>query len=315
MLEGHLPHPSRVADSAARFKAIQPKAPGFATFWQGPASPYEAACLHSFVNLGYEITVFSYEPVPGLPKDVRVQHASILLGEDLRDRFMYKGKPDIRHFSDYFRFILSRETDLIWTDADIVLIREIDVKLASTVLTKEWGHSLCNSVLRIDQGDSRLQQIIERCEAMMGKSLIWGQTGPRLLTSLFAQELKAGACLGPERFYPIDFDDFWKVLLPEYFEECQTLTASAYGVHLWNNLIESLGLWKRFAPPVGSYLHHQIELGSAVRFFDGVYDLAPIRQLVNNWRLRKSGGDLGIKQIARQLVPSVARTFRHYYGS
>ena len=169
-------------------------------------------------------------------------------------------------------------------------------------------------MLRINREDPRLQQMIERCETMMGKSLVWGQTGPRLLTNLFAQELQSGACLGPERFYPIDFNDFWKVLLPEYLEECQTLTKSAYGVHLWNNLLESLGLWKRFAPPVGSYLHQQIELGSALTFFDGAYDLTPMRQLVSNWRLRKSGGDLGIKQLARQLVPSVARTFRHYYG-
>ena len=314
MLKGHPPHSSRVDNPVAQPAESAPNTLGFATFWNGPASPYEAACLNSFVNFGYEVTVFSYGSVPGLPKGVRLQQASSLLGEDLRDKFMYKGKPDIRHFSDYFRFILSRETDLVWIDADIILVRELDTNLASTILTKEWGDSLCNSVVRIDREDPRLQQMIERCEAMIGKSLVWGQTGPRLLTELFAQELKAGTCLGPERFYPIDFDDFWKVLLPEYFDECEKRTTSAYGVHLWNNLVESLGLWKRFAPPVGSYLYRQIELGSAVTFFDGTYDLSPMQQLVNNWRLRKSGGDLGVKQLARQLIPSVARTFRHYYG-
>ena len=286
----------------------------FATFWDGKLSPYEAACLLSFSRLGYEITIFCYRDIGTVPAGIKVRHASDLVGEDLKDRFLFQGKPDIRHFSDYFRFVLSRETDLIWTDADVLLIRRLDRRMPATILTQEWSKNLCNSVLRIDRADPRLDLMISKCESMMGRQLVWGQTGPLMLTKLFQAELRNGSVLPPSHFYPIDFGLFWKALTPEFCGECEEMAKEAYGVHLWNNLLQSLGIWKIFAPPVGSYLYEQLAAAGLLGLFQGAYDPAPFRQMVENWRLRKTGGDLGIRQIVRQVGPSISRTMRHYRG-
>ena len=88
-----------------------------------------------------------------------------------------------------------------------------------------------------------------------------------LLTKQFGQKALLGKAFGPERFYALDHDDFWKVFLPEFKDECEQRTEKSWGVHLWNNIVDSLGYWKKIAPPVGSFLHARFTEDDTIRLF------------------------------------------------
>lgn len=287
--------------------------PTFATFWHGDLSPFEAACIASYVVRGYDITVYSYTPLEDLPPGATPGDAATIVKQDALSRFIYRGKPNLSHFSDYFRYLLFKKTDRIWVDADMLLVRPIDTALPDTLLTRESPTSICGAIMRLGDKDQHLDRLITQAEACMGRELQWGETGPRLLTKEFGQAALLNQSFGPERFYAITHDDFWKVFLPEFAEECEARTAQSWGVHLWNNIVDTLGYWKLFAPPRGSFLHAKFAADAQLPLFKGIYPEEVMRRMTTNFRLRKTGEELGIRQISTQLLPSIRRTIGHYW--
>ena len=284
----------------------------FATFWQGELSPFEAACITSYVRRGYDIAIYSYLPLSNVPKGVAQIDASQIVGREYINSFLYNGVPNLSHYSDYFRYMLFKKTDCIWVDADMLLVRRISEKLPATVLARERQPSICGAVMRIARNDDHLDNLIRRTEAARNRNLLWGETGPLLLTREFGKSAMLKQALPARRFYAIDHDRFWKVFLPEHADECEELTAESWGVHLWNNIVDTLGYWKRFAPPRGSFLFSCFHADGTIDLFDDVYPENIMRNMIVNWRMRKTGEDLGIRQLSTQVVPSLLRTYRHY---
>ena len=284
----------------------------FATFWQGALSPLEAACIGSYVKRGYQINVYSYAPLSGLPAGVEARDARDIAPESALGSFLYAGKPNLSHFSDYFRYLLFQKTDQIWVDADMYLARKIGEDLPATILAREWQPSICGAIMRIGPESGNLDTLLRETEATMGKDLLWGETGPLLLTKTFGKATLLERAFRPERFYALDHDDFWKVFLPDCLSECQRRTELSWGIHLWNNIIDTLGYWKVIAPPAGSFLSELLLADDLLGSFRETYPEVVMRAMIDNFRFRKSGGDLGIKQITKQVFPSVGRTIRHY---
>lgn len=292
---------------------MQPMTPSFGTFWAGAdLSPLEAACLHSFAVRGYEVTLYSYTPVPGVPEGVRLESAAEILDPRYMDSFMFGGQPNLSHFSDLFRVRMFQKTPHTWIDADMLMVRPIDRPVPRSLFAREHQGSICGAIMRIDPDDPLLDGLCSATLSLMGKDLRWGETGPLLLTRLLRRQGRYGEAFDPDCFYPLAHGEFWKALLPEYAEECERRCAAAYTVHLWNNIVGRLGIWKVFAPPDGSFLHRRLAEDGALPHFSGVYPVAVMRQMVENWRLRKNGGDLGIRGVSRQIIPSLLRTARHH---
>lgn len=289
------------------------QAPAFATFWHGELSPFESACIASYVVRGYDIRVYSYAPIANLPPGAEPADASAIVERSATERFIFGGKPNLSHFSDYFRYLLFKKTDRIWVDTDMLLVRAFDRPLPPTVLAREWQPTICGAIMRLGAADGHLDRLIAQTEAAMGRELLWGETGPRLLTKEFGRAALLNQAFGPERFYAIDHHDFWKVFLPEYADECERRTAESWGAHLWNNIVDVLGYWKSFAPPRGSFLYEKFAADGQLAWFRDVYPEDVMRKIARNFVLRKTGEDLGIKQLSTQLIPSVRRTVGHYW--
>lgn len=307
---------ARERPAAALSHTHAPKGPGmatrptFASFWGGsPLSPFERACLGSFAARGYEVHLYSYEPVD-LPDGVLPADAGAIAPKADIGRFIYDGRPDFSHFTDYFRYRLFLETDHIWIDTDVLLLRAFDRELPRMLLTKEHETSLCGAVMRLDGSQVDLPEIIRRAGGRAGKSLRWGETGPVLLTSLYKGSSFFDEAFPPEYFYPVLYDVFWKVFLPEERDECAELCRDAYTLHLWNNIVVDLGFWKHLAPPEGSFLHEKLTEAGCLDLFEAVYPAPVMRRMVANWRLRYTGGDVGIGNLVRQIVPGTLRTAR-----
>jgi hypothetical protein len=285
--------------------------PSFASFWAGPSpSSYERACLASFARLGYAVTLYSYERYDGLPEGIRCDDAAKITPKRDLGLFLYRGKPDLSHFSDYFRYRLFQETEHIWIDADVLLLRPFDDPLPPMLLAKEHATSICGAVMRLDRTQVDLGVLVERTRNLAGKPLRWGESGPVFLTSLYVDSPMFRNAYEPKFFYPILYDVFWKVLLPEERDACEAACREAFTLHLWNNIVVQLGVWKSLAPPAGSYLHARFAEMGQLGAFAGTYPAEVMRQMVENWRLRMSGGDAGVGNLVRQLVPGAIRTAR-----
>ena len=283
----------------------------FASFWAGPPpSPYERTCLSSFVRHGYDVSLYSYESYADLPAGVRLVDASEIAPREDLDLFRYQGRPDLSHFSDYFRYCLFAKTDHIWIDADILLLKKFDKPLPPMLLAKEHANSICGAIMRIDRAQVDLDDIIARVRKLSGKKLRWGETGPQLLTTIYSQSSFTKDAFQPPFFYPILYDVFWKVYLPEEREACEKLCSQAFTLHLWNNIVVKLGVWKKLAPPEGSFLHALFDEVGLLNQFEGTYPADVLRRMIDNFRFRETGGDVAIGNLVRQLLPGAMRTAR-----
>jgi hypothetical protein len=115
------------------------------TFWTGkPLSRLERAALQSYVNCGYTVDIYTYNPIPEFMANVppspfiRVHDAREILPES--KLFQYAGRSMIGKrddaysylpFSDLFRFTMLAKNGGAWMDLDIFLTRPIPARILS----------------------------------------------------------------------------------------------------------------------------------------------------------------------------------------
>jgi hypothetical protein len=278
----------------------------------GRLSPMEQACLQSFVAQGHDVTLFSYDDITNAPPGLGRGNAADIVDREWTRRFMYRGEPDLSHFSDYFRYRLFETAGLTWIDSDLVLIDSAQMPGGdTTLLGRERPGTLNGAILYIS--DASLQQTFQReVEQLDGKDLSWGQTGPLLLDRYGAQIAQSAAIHGPQTFYPIDHDSIWKVFLPEHRDWCEAQCRSAATLHLFNNVLVRMGYWKSIAPPVGSYLHACFQAADALSFFEATYPETVMRHLAHNFVASHTGEELGLKAVLSQILPSAMRSYAHH---
>ncbi len=108
------------------------------------------------------------------------------------------------------------------------------------------------------------------------------------------------------KFYPVHFDEFWKVFLPECREECENLCENAMTLHLWNNIIEKLGIWKEIGPSKGSYLENIFSDMGLMEYYDKVYPEKVARLAIRNYL----HADIGLLTLAKLTVSSFRNSYQ-----
>jgi hypothetical protein len=282
----------------------------FATFWAGRRiSGFEASCMASFVRHGYRLLAYSYDTIENLPEGVELADAAAIAAPDNQQRFLIRGAPNLSHFSDLFRYRLFSLTPHIWVDADMMMVRPLPAGEWHKLVAREDKRTICGAIMRLDPRSPQLDELIRRTEALRDRDLFWGATGPQLLTATFSHDDVLGGSHPPELFFPVHYNDFWMAFLPEYREACERMCAEASTVHLWNDRVVGLGIWKRLAPPEGSFLHACFVQSGSWQF-DDVYPADVMRNMVRNWRIRCEGGEIGLGQWSRKMWPSLKLTVR-----
>jgi hypothetical protein len=133
--------------------------PDVVTFWHGPLDRLRQLCLRSQVAAGHKVTVYSFEPLPGLPDGVGNAEAEAILPHS----FSEKLRPPLSdgtwrdwttlQFSDFFRMrLLAREQGL-WLDADVLLLKPVRIDPAKPFFAWERPRQLGNSVLYLPPRD------------------------------------------------------------------------------------------------------------------------------------------------------------------
>jgi len=60
--------------------------PDVVTFWHGPLDALRLTCLRSQVAAGHKVTVYSFDPLPGLPEGVGNAEAEAILPHAFSER-------------------------------------------------------------------------------------------------------------------------------------------------------------------------------------------------------------------------------------
>ncbi|MBR0851200.1 hypothetical protein JQ543_25880 [Bradyrhizobium diazoefficiens] len=127
--------------------------PEIVTFWHGTMDPLRQTCLRSQLAAGHKVTVYSFDTIPGLPAGVENADAEAILPHAFSER-LRPPEPDGSwrdwtklQFSDFFRMKLMAKGLGLWLDADVLLLRPVEIDPAKPYFAWERPRQLGNSVI------------------------------------------------------------------------------------------------------------------------------------------------------------------------
>src|SRR5438270_61627 len=134
--------------------------PDVVTFWHGPLDRLRQLCLRSQVAAGHRVTVYSFEPLARLPDGVGNAEAEAILPHAFAEKLRPSG-PDgawrdwtTLQFSDFFRMRLMARNAGLWLDADVLLLKAVEIDRARPYFAWERPRQLGNSVLYLPPDDA-----------------------------------------------------------------------------------------------------------------------------------------------------------------
>jgi hypothetical protein len=109
--------------------------------------------------MGHRVTVYSFNPIPGLPTGVDNAAAEAILPYSFSERLRptesdgsWRDWTTVQ-FSDFFRVRLMAERAGLWLDADVLLLRPVEIDPEKPYLAWERPGRVGNSVLYLPPGD------------------------------------------------------------------------------------------------------------------------------------------------------------------
>ena len=133
--------------------------PDIDTFWHGPLDRLRQTCLRSQLAAGHKVTVYSFGTIRGLPDGITHADAEAVLprafSEKLRPPESDGSWRDwtTLQFSDFFRMRLMARGAGLWLDADVLLLKRVELDPEKPYFARERPLQLGNSVLYLPPGD------------------------------------------------------------------------------------------------------------------------------------------------------------------
>ncbi|RDJ35191.1 MAG: hypothetical protein DWQ19_10230 [Crenarchaeota archaeon] len=189
----------------------------------------EVACIKSFLRLGYEYHLYTYDDLANIPEGTTILDGNEILSKERI--FKYQGPKRLgggsySGFSNYFRFNLLRIKGGIWVDADVYCLKRLP-KVEDYLLVRHDDRNITAGIIQCPVNCEFANYCCEVCDSKDPNVIIWGETGPRLVKKA-VKELGLGELVRPhEMFFPIHW-----VNLRRFLEN--TPLGDAYTIHFWN---------------------------------------------------------------------------------
>src|SRR3954467_7396101 len=133
--------------------------PEVVTFWHGPLDRLRLTCLRSQLAAGHKVTIYSFDPIAGLPEGVVTAGAEAFFPHAFSEK-LRPPQPDgswrdwtTLQFSDFFRMRLMAHGAGLWLDADVLLLKPVEIDPAKPFFAWERPRQLGNSVLYLPPDD------------------------------------------------------------------------------------------------------------------------------------------------------------------
>ncbi len=153
----------------------------------------ERLCLRSFLDHGYDVNLYTYGDVAGVPVGVRLMDGcEILPRERIFTNAKGFGKGSYANFSDLFRYHLLHKRGGWWFDMDFVSIRRLPppdgLWFASSFEGKGGACANCCAI-HVPPGHPVMAHLCDEAEkAMQAGDLSFGQIGPYLIQRLMREQ-------------------------------------------------------------------------------------------------------------------------------
>ena len=238
------------------------------SLWIGGAlTNLERMCINSFIKNGHEFHLYIYDNVEGIPLGATIKDGNDIIDE--KEIFTYT---DPEHngsysaFSNWFRYKMLYELGGYWVDMDMVCLKPFDFEgdyLFSS--EKVYGNHpelvdgvhLNAGVIKVPKHSELMKYCWDKTQEI-GKNIVWGQIGPKLLRSAVYKFNLQNHLQLPNVFCPIHYGET-KTLVEQSWSNDYgkqiawqrpfDLENECYGLHLWNECWRTNGLDKNGSYP------------------------------------------------------------------
>lgn len=231
----------------------------------------EQLSLASFLAAGHEVRLHVYDTVRNVPQAIRLADASDLMPFETAQALKHRKTASFALASDYFRFMLQKQSLGLWADSDVVCLSPIATE-DPVLFGWESEDYINGAVLYIAAGnplvDAALAAFAERTippwvptrKALPFHIKRWfggsfgpadlprGTYGPKCLTALAKDHDLLRLAKPTDVFYPLHPRQARRIFEPGTSVE-QIITENSLTIHLWN---EKLGALKKANPPSSS---------------------------------------------------------------
>ena len=247
--------------------------PPLHTLWIGSRLGWlERLCLTSWLAMGHPVILWSYEPPGNVPAGVELRAADEMLPAS--EIVLHRPTGSVALFSNRFRYHLLRRYPVTWLDADVLLLRPLNVSGAH-IFGWESEELIGTAVLRLPPASPLLDDLFALTDARVpipnwwprhwkiaqrllgqvglhcrAEHMRWATFGPRALTRAIEDHSCTGLVAPREVFYPIGHSEAHRLL--EEGENIR-LSEASITVHLWNSSDAMRGV-RRHLPPRKSWL-------------------------------------------------------------
>lgn len=225
-------------------------APIIQTLWVGEnLSIMEQLSISSFLQHGHAVHLYIYDEVKGVPKGTNLKDANEIIPSERI--FKYKRQDSYAGFANLFRYKLLFEKGGYWVDSDVVCLKPFQFEPIH-MFARDRGrrrpldwlrkrYHVSNWFIRAPTRSKIMYYCYREALKRDPEKLVWGETGPRLITTAVNKFRMQGYIAPQGTFFPIDAWQ-WKQLVNDSFianQKWRTAGQSCYAVHLYNDM------WRR----------------------------------------------------------------------
>ena len=203
--------------------------------WIGPElSLMEQLSISSFLQNGHDYHLYVYDEVKNIPAGTVIRNANEIL--PAARIFQYKHRPSYAGFANHFRYKLLLERGGWWADTDIVCLKAFDFP-DEYVFSSEINHRgvevVASGIIKVPAGSGIMAYAWKVCESKNPNRLVWGETGPKLMTKAVRKFSLKGYKKSSRVFCPVDYEEWQTVLQPDVG---LSLDDGTFAIHLWNEM-------------------------------------------------------------------------------
>lgn len=231
-------------------------------FWgYGSLSKLEILSIISFLKMGYEVNLWTYDCIKNVPFGTVIRNANEIVSE--KNIFRYKNG-SLAGFANLFRYMLLKKFGGLWADTDVICFyKSYNFKISNiksflpAVRHPSGGFYLNNNLCYNSSPESGdiFDLALGIAERYDSSKLEWGDCGPNLLTSLVNLYPKLAPSIMSPNFS--NFIDWWNS--PGYFlsesNNSSEILNSLCFLHCFNEMWIRSGIDKNDPFPNGSLMY------------------------------------------------------------
>lgn len=210
---------------------------------EGSLSNLERLAIHSFLECGHPLNLYSYESNLSVPDGVTLCDANKVVAGNQRFRNQTAiGKGSWGPFSDLFRFSLLYEQGGVWCDTDLVCLKPIDFKGNQVILASEYvlvtspGGGAANPLpttcfIAAPAKDPFIAECLRMTSSIGRTQNNWAESGPGVVRTLVAEHGHMVSVLHPDIFCSMPHWDIHRLV-----SGFSSINPTAYGLHFWNEI-------------------------------------------------------------------------------